>query len=952
MGRFLGYATAACLALFEPGARGDDPAKNVPHASSHPEIPVLKIEKYELQNGLTVILHEDHKTPVAAVNLWYRVGSKDERAGRTGFAHLFEHMMFQGSQHHNQDYFAPLERLGADVNGSTAEDETIYYETVPSHALERALWLEADRMGFLLEAMTQERLDNQRDVVKNERRETVDNVPYGLAEEKLLEALYPPDHPYHHSVIGSMADLSAAGIDDVRAFFQKHYAPNRAILCVAGDFDPATVKGWIEKYFGPIPRGKELEPSRPRPVTLEGPRRVELFDRISLPRAQLVWPTVAIGDADEPALDVLAAILGGLPKENRLYKALQYERQLASQVAAEHPTRLLAGTFEIDLYARPTAANPRTQLDELVALADAEIARITRDGPTEAELGRARNQRESAIVMELQSVAYKASVLNQYLALEGDPLGFRRELERIFAVTAADVKRVAARYLGKTRVRVDVLPGPHPERAPDPIVKPVGPAPRPAPRVAIKDSFDRGVAPRLGSRPRFTPPRFARRRLSNGLELRVVERKDLPIVTFDLVAKAGESSTPAGKEGMASLAAAMLEEGTATHDSLAFAGALADLGASFAAVSDTESTTIGLTTLTRHVDRAMDLFAAAILAPGFPVKELDRLKLQRLARLKARRDDPERLAATIFPRLIYGPKHPYGRPDLGTPASIEAITRDDVAGFFRAVVTPENATLVVVGDVSVDDITARLEKRFGNWRGGAALRAPQGEPPAPETREPAIFLVDKPGAAQSVITIGRVAAARRSPDFHALGLLNSVLGGQFISRLNMNLREEKGYSYGIQSIFSFLRSPGPFEAGGGVQSAVTRESILEIMKELGEIAGPRPVEKSELEYARERLVQGFPSRFETTFGVAGQIAVLVEDELPDDEFETYVSKIEAVTQDDVNRVAKSYLAPESMTILVIGDRAAIEKPLAELPFGRVVKRLDLDGNPIAAGSKP
>ncbi len=354
------------------GQAADQPRKS--------QVPMLKVEQFSLSNGLRVVLHEDHKTPVVAVNLWYRVGSKDEKPGRTGFAHLFEHMMFQGSQHHDSDYFIPLEKLGADLNGTTGEDDTIYYETVPSNALELALWLEADRMGFLLPSMTQQRLDNQRDVVKNERRETVDNAPYGQSEEILLKALYPTDHPYHHSVIGSMADLSAARLADVSAFFRTYYVPNNAILCVAGDFQAEQAKNWIKKYFGPLPAGPAIIGPKPSVPKLAEFKHITMRDAISLSRAELIWPTVPGTHPDEPALDVLAAVLGSLPKENRLFRTLVYDRQLAAQVSASHPTHILSGTFEVAIYAQPGQ-----KLDELVKIAQGEIERLKKDGPTEAE---------------------------------------------------------------------------------------------------------------------------------------------------------------------------------------------------------------------------------------------------------------------------------------------------------------------------------------------------------------------------------------------------------------------------------------------------------------------------------------------------------------------------------------------------------------------------------------
>ena len=917
-----------------------DPTRAEPRK---PKVPMLQVEKYTLPNGLTILLHEDHKTPVVAVNLCYKVGSKDEKPGRTGFAHLFEHMMFQGSMHHDRDFFMPLEKLGADLNGTTGEDDTIYYETVPSNALELALWLEADRMGFLLPSMTQERLDNQRNVVKNERRESVDNVPYGQAEEVRLKALYPANHPYHHSVIGSMVDLSAARLADVAAFFRTYYVPNNAILCVAGDFQPDQTKAWIKKYFGPFPRGPEIARLHPATPKLAESKQIRINDAVSLPRAELIWPTVPANHPDEPALDMLAAVLGGLPKENRLFRTLMYDRQLAAQVGAAHPTHLLSGVFEVELLARPGQ-----KLEELVQIAQAEIERLKKEGPTAAEVRKAQNERESALIMGMQSVTRKANVLNEYMSQLGDPLAYQAEIEKVFAVTPDDVKRVAREYLGPRLIELDVLPGAPASRPAEAAVDSANQAPLAGPPVAVvHDEFDRSKIPPLGPTPHYSPPSFERRKLSNGLELRIVERHDLPIVTFDLVIKSGETLDPKGKEGLAAIAIGLLDEGTKTRDALQIAGELAEIGASMTASGDLESTTISLTTLTRHLNPALDLYADVLLNPSFPEKELKRLKIQRLAQLKARADDAEQTADALFPRLIYGPDHPYGRPDLGTTASIESLSRDDAIAFCKRIMVPANAALVVVGDVRPDLITTALESRLRAWAARPAPKQPDVSTAGiPAAHRDTIYLVDKPAAAQSVLIVGRIGAARKSPDVYALSLMNAILGGQFISRMNMNLREDKGYSYGVDSSFSFMRGAGPFEAGGTVQTAVTKESLVEILKELSDITSRRPVTDAELAFAKERLIQGFPHRFETTFGVAAQVAILVADELPDDEFTRYQARVEAVTQADINRVAREYITPEKMAILVVGDRSQIEGPLKSLAFVKAIERLDVEGNPV------
>ncbi|WP_422927591.1 M16 family metallopeptidase [Singulisphaera sp. PoT] len=926
-------AALAAAVLLAPSARADNRT---------PQIPDLKVEKYTLPNGLEVILHEDHTTPIVGVNIWYKVGSKNEKTGRTGFAHLFEHLMFQGSKNHDDEYFGPLEKVGAQINGSTSTDRTNYFENVPSNVLELALWEEADRMGFLLPALTQAKLDNQRDVVKNERRQRVDNVPYGQSHEALLEAFYPPDHPYHHSVIGSMADLSAASLDDVSSFFRTYYSPNNASLCIAGDFKPEEAKKLVEKYFGPLPKGPEVAKLEPSVPVLKESKHLKLTDRVTLPRAELVWPTGQRGDADEQALDVLSLVLGGIDKENRLFRALMYDKQLAARVSAGHPASALAGEFTVTIYARPGQS-----LDKLVEIADAEIERLKKDGPTLEEVTKAQNTQESELIIGLQSAGRKADYLNNYNVEFGDPLAYKAEMIRLFKVTPEDVKRVANQYLTKTRIRLDVTPGAPTPRAPEVEVDRSKQAPIESPKIAeVKDTFDRSVMPKIGPTPDFTPPAVTRRTLSNGLEVLVAERHELPILTLSLVLKGGDVLVPPAKHGLASLTADLLTEGTKNLDSLAFAGALSEIGASIDANGGLEASSLSLTTLTKHIDRGIELYSDVLLNPSFPEKELKRLSQQRLSMIQARLDRAEGISGVVFPRLLYGEEHPYGRPDMGTAKSIASITRDDIVKFHEQLFKPNNATLIVVGDTSPDAIVATLEKSLKEWKPGEAVK--RSLPEAPAAKPLTVYLVDKPAAAQSVLAVGFVGQPRGTPDYFPLTIMNAVLGGQFSSRINLNLREAKGYSYGVRSHFAFRIGPGPFEAGGSVQTAVTKEALFELMKEIEEISGARPVTDEELAFAKDRTIKGFPGKFETTFGVAGTLADLVLYSLPNDYFTTYPGKVEAVTKEDVDRVAKKYLDTKHMTILVVGDRSKIEAKLKTLPYAQVITVLDPEGNPLPA----
>ena len=932
------FAVLASLALA--------PAAPVRAAGAEPTIPDLKVETYTLPNGLSVILHEDHTTPFVGVNIWYKVASKDEKPGRTGFAHLFEHLMFQGSEHHDSEYFGPLEKLGAQINGSTSNDRTNYYEALPTNGLETALWLESDRMGFLLPALTQGKLDNQRDVVKNERRQRVDNVPYGQAQERTSELLYPADHPYHHSVIGSMADLSAASLGDVSTFFRTYYSPNNASLCLAGDINPAEAKKLVEKYFGPIPRGPEVGPIKASVPTLAESKTLVMTDDVRLSRTTIVWPTVPLGHDDEAALDALAAILGQLPSQSRLYLALLYNKPIAANAGAFHRTNLLAGEFALSI-----TPQRGQKLDDLIAIADAETARLKAEGPTAEEVAKVKNITESRSVLTLQSVQAKSDFLNSYNVQYGDPLAYKKELKAAYAVTADDVKRVANKYLLANRVRVDVNPG---AKTPRPAEAPVDrSAQAPMASVAaapIRDTFDRSIEPVVGPNPAFSPAPVVRRKLSNGLEVLIAERHNLPIVALNLVVKGGGSSLPPGKEGVSALAGDLLTEGTATRTATQIAGDLAEIGANIGGNAGGESCSLSLTSLTRQLPRALDIYTDVLLHPSFPEKELERLRIQSLSALSRRGDNPPAIASLVFPKILYGEAHPYGRAE--SVKSVKGVTRDDVVAFHKALFIPNNAALIVVGDTTPDAILPVLESALKGWRPGSPVARTIPEPP---TNKPVtVYLVDKPGAAQSILSVGQVGVARSTPDYFPLSIMNAILGGQFSSRINLNLREAKGYTYGARSSFAFQQGPGPFEASAPVKTEDTKAALVEMIKELTDITGPRPATPEELAFAKDRVIKGFPARFESIGGggrrgggggLAGTLAELVLYDLPSDYFTTYRDKVEAVTEADVHRVAKKYLDPGHMTILIVGDRKKIEAELKELPYAKVINVLDVEGNP-------
>jgi len=915
-----------------------------------PLVPELKFEKYHLDNGLTVILHEDHKTPLVAINIVYNVGSKDDKAGRTGTAHLLEHMMFEGSLHSDQQFDDALGNYVDPPNASTGRDRTVYHETITADALERALWLEADRMGFLLPALTAEKLNVVRNVVKNERRSNHDNVPFGAVAEMRSGALYPAGHPYRHLTVGSMTDLSDIQVGDLRAFFEQHYVPNNAFLCIAGDFHPVVARRWIQKYFGPIRRGaKTAPPPRPPVPSLSGPKQIALVDHASHACAHLIWPTVPFGHPDEPALDILASILGGPGNESRLYRQLIFDQNLSIQVGASHPTYLLSGEFDVDLF-----AEPGTKIADLVRIADEEIERLKREGPTDVELRRAKSERERSRIQTLESVSDKAAILCYYAAVSGDPVGYRSTLENVFAVTPADVARVARQYLGSQRIELDVIPG-IPKARPDDVAvereKPVlvfAPDPMPA---EFEENFDRSVAPELAPMPPFVPPGFSRRRLSNGLVLRIVERHELPVVTVSLVVRSGETSTPLGKEGLCSITAALMGEATKSRDAQNLAGALAEMGATLSTNGWLESMEVRLTALSQHLERSLDLFADVIINPSFAETDLDRLKRRRLAELKVGESDARRIADEVFDRLIYPRDHRYSRPFLGTTESIASIRRADVLAFYKTMLVPSNTEVVVVGDIRADDIVAMLEARLRSWpTGPAPIRQRLPQPSA--TAQNPLFLIDQPGATQSIVTIGRVGVSGKAQDYEALSTIAVALGGSSSGLINWNLRDEKGYTYGLSSELQFRKGPARFVLTGPVQRSATAESLVELMKEMTDLAGERALDDEDIAVIEASRIPILCGRYETVVGIADQIRDLIIYDLEDDHDAKLLKKGSLPTKGEIDRVAKQYLKPEDMTILVVGDRLRIEGQLKSLPFVKSIRLLDVRGNPLPEPVSP
>lgn len=873
----------------------------------------IPFEKYTLPNGLDVILHVDRSVPIVAVNIWYHVGSKNEKPGRTGFAHLFEHMMFQGSPHFDGEYFTPIQEAGGTVNGSTNEDRTNYWENLPSNYLELALAMESDRMGNLPDAMTQEKLDTQIDVVKNERRERYDNAPYGHADEILIGLLFPKGHPYSWSVIGSMDDLSAATLEDVTEFFRTYYTPNNASLCIAGDFDVDEAKGMVERYFGTVPPGPPVERVTAWSPRLDGVRRARAEDDVELPRLVVAWhspPFFAPGDAE---MDILSFILGdGIT--SRLERALVYERQIAQAVNVFQDSRELGSIFQIEVTARDGVP-----MDEIEAALDGELDRLRDRGVTREEIGRARANLETNLVRSLQSVGGfrgRAERLNRYNTVLGDPDRLQWDTDRYRNATAESVSRVAREVLDEER------------RAILRIVPEIDLA-------VVEVKVDRGRAPVPVPAPGFDPPEIRREVLGNGMELLLVEDHRFPLVDMQLVLKRGWASDPADRFGAGAITLDMIDQGTKSMGALEIADAFRLIGADFRTAGSFDASSIQLNVLRKHFDEALDVLAELVMEPTFPEEELERKRKEYLGRIRQERTRPMTAGLKTFMSTIYGEGHPYSQPytGSGTEETVAAVTRDDLVAFHGAHWHPNLTTAVIAGDITSAEAKGLLESAFAKWRRGESPEPVVAAPPKGKTR---ILIVDKPGAPQSVVVAGNLAIERTSPEYDAFRVVQMALGGQFTSRLNMNLREDKGYTYGSYAFVWGAKNAAPLVAYAQVQSEFTKESVREIVKELADIAGRRPVDEEELAFVKGSMLRGIPEEFETLGDISRALHGIAKYGLPLDAWEREVGTIEGITPDEAARLGGKYVKPDELLIVVVGDRAAIEEGLRELALGEVV----------------
>ena len=904
------------------------------------KLPVLKYETYTLPNGLKVITHEDHRLPLVAVDLWYHVGPLNERPGRTGFAHLFEHMMFEGSEHVGEKaHIKFVQGAGAtDVNGTTDFDRTNYFETMPANQLELALWLESDRMGFLMEGLDRKLLTNQRDVVRNERRQG-EGRPYAAADEAVAHLLYPKGHPYYGDVIGSHADIEAARIADIRDFHQQFYTPNNASIAIAGDFDAAKLKELLTKYFGPIPAGPKVDPVTVTTPPITSQKRETVTDTVKLPQVTIAWLTPA---AYTPgSYDVSAAIfaLGGA-KASRLDQALVYKSQVAQRVSCYDRPNKLNGTAQCSIVAKPGV-----KLEDLEKTFWAELAKLQAEGPTAEEVEAAKAgdlTQKIAGLQRLGGFGGVADTLDEYNQYTGDPGFLPKDIAMGEAVSVASTKAAAVKYLTKeSAVVVYCVPGkkvlddvPRSPEDTDANVKITNPY---TPEFEASQAWRKEV-PKAGPPVTVHLPVPETFTLANGLKVYVIPEHSLPVLSANFISRAGNENNAAGKEGLASLTAATMGEATTTRDLKTLADDEERLGVRIYVGATMDSAGSGLTVLTDHTHAAFDVFSDVMLHPAFKEEDLDRLKKQRLIGIQQETDNVSAMIGRVGPKLLYGDQ-PYGRSGTGTTESVTGLTRDDLTGFYASHYGPADSALVMVGDVTAGEAKKLAEEYFGKWTGNAAAAVTL--PPAPAAPTTHVVIVDKPGAPQTALEAFGLGVPANSPDLQTLQVMNYVLGGSFASRINMNLREVHGYTYGANSGYLNYRAGGEFVAGGLVKTDVTGPAATQLMYEIKRFPTTPPTE-AELKEAKEARVQSLPGQFETSGAIAGSIGSIFLYDRPLDYYATLPAKYEAVTAADVQRVATEDVHPDQLIIVAAGDRTKIEPQLKEANLGPVEVR-DING---------
>ncbi|MFC7500335.1 M16 family metallopeptidase [Enterovirga sp. GCM10030262] len=928
---------SAALAPVAPAAAATEPAP-VAELVQTVDIPY---EGFTLDNGLKVIVHEDRKAPIVAVSIWYNVGSKDEPPGKTGFAHLFEHLMFNGSENAPGEFFEPLQKIGAtDVNGTTWFDRTNYFETVPRAALETVLFLESDRMGHLLGAVTKENLDNQRGVVQNEKRQG-DNQPYGLVEYAQLDALFPDGHPYRHSTIGSMADLDSASLDDVKQWFRDNYGPNNAVLVLAGDIDAAEARPLVEKYFGDIPRGPVNEPAQAAVPTLDAPVTEVMKDRVATTRLYRDWVVPGLLDPESVPLDVAAAVLGGLAS-SRLDNELVRQDQTAVSVSANLQRFHRLSMFEVQVDVKPGA-----DADQVARRLDAIIAEFIRTGPTEDEVRRVAVSEVAGRIKGLEQVGGfggKAVALAEGALYAGDADFYKDQLLLYSQVTPESVRAAMQKWLTRPVYALRVVPGerdayeeakasqggsahgPRYYRTPAAGEKPLAPMPRGFAQV------DRSELPEVGPIADLDFPEVERATLSNGIGVAFARRTAVPVVLVSMQFDAGYAADPDNRQGLQSLMAGLMDEGTTSMDSRELAEARERLGAGISVAPSLDRTTATLSALRPNLGASLDLMADIVKNPAFQPSEIERLRAQQLAGISSELTEPMGIALRTLPPLLYGERHPYGTPltGSGTADDVAAITRDDIVAAHRSWIRPDNAEIFVVGDTTLAEIMPMLEARFGEWTPPAVAKGAKSFAGPIAPAQPRIVLIDRPQSPQSLILAGTVMPVAGTDELATLLAANDVLGGQFLSRLNMEIRENKGWGYGAYGIVNRVEHEVPYIVYAPVQTDQTGPSIAALREQMNAFLATRGTTQEELGRTISGNIRELPGSYETSGAVLGAMQGNALYDRPDDYQDTLASRYRSMTAADLDRAARAAIDPANLVWVVVGDAAKVRPQLEAL----------------------
>jgi len=899
--------------------------------------------QYQLDNGLDVILHQDKSDPIVAVAIMYHVGSNREVPGKTGFAHLFEHMMFQQSENVGQDqFFKKIQASGGTLNGGTGNDQTIYYEVVPKNALEMVLWLESDRMGFLENTVTESAFANQQNVVQNEKRESYDNRPYGFNSWVIAKNLYPEGHPYNWTVIGEMDDLFNATVDDVKAFHSKFYVPNNTSIVLAGDFEVEDVKPLLEKYFGEIPAGEKVEDMKPQPVTLAETKKLYHEDNFAkTPQLTMIWPTVEDYSDDAYALNFLAQVLGS-GKKSPFYNVIVKDKKLAPRASVYSNAMELAGQFTVSVN-----ANAGTSLADVENAVFDAFKLFEEEGITERDLEKHKAGLETEFYNGVSSVLSKSFQLAMYNEFNGSPGYIEEDIAKIKAVSIDDINRVYEKYIkGKPYLATSFVPKGQVELIAENsvdagIVEENVLNATEVDQSAIAEeeviektptSFDRTVEPAKGPDPEITIPAVWTAETTNGIKVYGIEQNELPLVQYALVIDGGHLLAPKDKAGIASFLASMLMEGTANKTPEKLEEEIDMLGANISVRAGTESMSVSVNSLTRNFEKTLSLVEEILLQPRWDEEQFELVKLRMINNIKRNQASPDYLAMVAFDKLIYGDDNILSIPQGGTVESIESITMDDLKDFYHKTVSPSVARMLVVGQLNQDRVVTGLGKLSTNWEAFDVVLPEVAQAKMPE--KSAIYFVDVPGAKQSVITIGQASMPRTSDDFEKANVINYKLGGSFNGNVNMILREEKGYTYGARTYFSGGKTYGTFdtfEASSSVRTSATEESV-QIFKD--EIEKYRTgISDEDLQFTKDALIKSNARGFETLSALLSMLSQISAYDLPFDYVKQEEAFIRSLTPETHTELAQKFLDPDHMYYLIVGDAATQVPPLKKIGLG-------------------